>query len=64
MWLADRHNAWDMDPDGGYVSRRATDDDRGEDCQQAMIAVAEKRNFEANRLRKRKPRVLSRRARG
>ena len=62
--LADRRNAWDMDSQGGYVSRRATDGERGEDCQQAMIAAAEKRNFEANRLRKRKPRVLSRRARG
>ena len=62
--LADRRNAWDMQSDGDYISRRDPDDgDDVGDCQQALIDAAEKRNFEANRLRKRKPRVLSRRAR-
>ena len=61
--LADKRNVWDMGPDGGYSLRRETDDEVGEGCQQTQIAAAEKRNFEANRLRKRKPRVLSRRAR-
>ena len=64
LQLADRHSAWDMRPDGGYVPRRSDQSDAAEGCQQALIAAAERRNFEANRLRKRKPRVLSRRAPG
>ena len=64
LQLADRHSAWDMRPDGGYVPRRSNRSDAAEGCQQALIAAAERRNFEANRLRKRKPRVLSRRAPG
>ena len=61
--LADRRNVWDMNSDGAYVWRREAGNSRDENCQQALIAAAERRNFEANRLRKRKPRVLSRRAR-
>lgn len=57
-----------MNP-GDNSGRRTTMGGRGrsdaaEGCQQALIAAAERRNFEANRLRKRKPRVLSRRAPG
>jgi polyphosphate kinase len=61
--LADRRNVWDMNSDGAYVWRREAGNSQDENCQQALIAAAERRNFEANRLRKRKPRVLSRRAR-
>ena len=61
--LADRRNTWDMQPDGTYVWRRGGAKSKDAGCQQALIAAAEKRNFEANRLRKRKPRVLSRRTR-
>ncbi len=64
LQLADRHSAWDMRPDGGYVPRRSNRSDAATGCQQALINAAERRNFEANRLRKRKPRVLSRRAPG
>ena len=52
-----------MNSDGAYVWRREAGNSQDENCQQALIAAAERRNFEANRLRKRKPRVLSRRAR-
>ena len=67
MQLADGHNAWDMLPDGRYVPRRGgrrdgkRRDGEALGSQHALIAGAERRNFEANRLRKRKPRVLSRR---
>jgi polyphosphate kinase len=63
----DRHNVWDMGPDGRYTRRRRkTRKPTGGEplgCQNSMIDSAERRNFEANRLRKRKPRVLSRRVR-
>ncbi|MCH7943009.1 MAG: hypothetical protein IIB67_07235, partial [Proteobacteria bacterium] len=59
----DRRNTWDMQPDGTYVWRRGGAKSKDAGCQQALIAAAERRNFEANRLRKRKPRVLSRRTR-
>ena len=64
MQLADRHNAWDMLPDGRYVARRPSGGagEAAGGCQHALIAAADRRHFEANRLRKRKPRVLSRRA--
>lgn len=61
---SDKRNVWDMQSDGGYIWRReSADGGEGDGCQQALIVAAEKRNFEANRLRKRKPRVLSRRTR-
>ena len=67
LQLSDRYNAWDMQPDGRYVARRPAGGDLSGEavgCQQALIAAADRRHFEANRLRKRKPRVLSRRAPG
>ena len=59
--LADRRSAWDMQPDGGYVQRRPTDDDDAKDSQQMLIERAAKRDFEANRLRNRKLRSIARR---
>ena len=74
MQLADDHDAWDMLPDGRYVARRGGNRGRGRagkrrageavGSQHALIGSAERRNFEANRLRRRKPRVLSRRVPG
>lgn len=60
--LADQRGAWDMRPDGSYVQRRADSRHRAIGCQQAMIAAAEKRNTDANRLRKRKLKGIARRA--
>ena len=59
--LNDTRSAWDMQPDGSYVQRQPeTRQKTG--CQQAMIAAAEKRHLDANRLRKRRLRGIARRA--
>ncbi len=62
LQLNDGRNAWRMKPDGRYARNKTGRGDKEAGCQQALIAAAERRNFEANRLRKRKPRVISRRA--
>ena len=46
-------------PDGGYVQRRAEGVEEG--CQQLLVKAAERRHFEATRLRRRKPRGIARR---
>ena len=48
-----------MMADGEYVQCRSEGVDEG--CQQVMIQAAERRNFEATRLRRRKPRGIARR---
>jgi polyphosphate kinase len=60
--LGDQRGAWDMRPDGSYVQRRPESRQRSLGCQQAMIAAAEKRHTDANRLRKRKLKGIARRA--
>ena len=57
--MDDQRSAWDMTPDGDYVQRQAEGVDEG--CQQLLIRAAEKRYFEATRLRRRKPRGIARR---
>jgi polyphosphate kinase len=59
--LADHRSAWDMQPDGSYVQRmpREGEDPRG--CQQLLIELAERRQKEALRLKKRKPKGIARR---
>ncbi|MDH3472192.1 MAG: polyphosphate kinase 1 [Rhodospirillales bacterium] len=57
--LKDQRSAWDMQPDGTYIQRRAEGVDEG--SQQLLIAAAERRHFEATRLRRRKPRGIARR---
>jgi polyphosphate kinase len=57
--LNDRRNVSDMRSDGSYVKRRANGDTN--DCQKLLIEAAERRHFEATRLRKRKPRGIARR---
>jgi polyphosphate kinase len=57
--LNDKPNTWDMQSDGTYV-KRSTDGDL-EDCQRLLIDSAIRRQFEATRLRKRKPRGVARR---
>jgi polyphosphate kinase len=59
--LADRRSAWEMRPDGSYVQRQPGD--RAEiGSQQALIAAAERRSYEATRLRKRRPQSIARRS--
>ncbi len=54
-------HAWEMQPDGSYRQRQPGDGvDTG--SQQALIAAAEYRSYEANRLRKRRPQSIARRS--
>lgn len=61
LQLDDRVSAWDMRSDGEYVRRQPAEGEKAEGCQQTLIAAAEKRSWEANRLKKRKPRSVTRR---
>ncbi len=58
----DRRSAWDMQPDGSYVQRMPGEGDDPRGCQQILIDLAEKRQKEAQRLKKRKPKGIARRA--
>ena len=58
----DRRSAWDMLPDGSYVQRMPGEGDDPRSCQQILIDLAEKRQKEAQRLKKRKPKGIARRA--
>ena len=59
--LADQRSAWDMQPDGSYVQRQPGNGAEGS-SQQVLIAAAERRSHEANRLRKRRPQTIARRS--
>ena len=60
--LNDRRTAWDMQPDGSYVQRMPGESDDPRSSQQILIELAEKRQKEAQRLKKRKPKGIARRA--
>lgn len=59
--LADRRSAWDMQPDGSYIQRMPSEGDDSRGCQQLLIDQAERRQKEALRLKKRKPKGIARR---
>jgi polyphosphate kinase len=59
--LSDRRSAWEMGADGTYVQRQPRTEAEAVSSQQALITAAEHRQFEATRLRKRKPRSIARR---
>jgi polyphosphate kinase len=59
MHLADQRNAWDMASDGTYVQRRKPGADTG--SQELLIERAERRQREASRLKKRRPKGIARR---
>lgn len=59
--LHDHRNAWQMQPDGSYVQRQPRTPEEEVGSQEALILAAEKRNFEATRLRRRRPRAIARR---
>jgi len=61
LQIADAVSGWDMDADGNYTKRQPTSDDEQRGCQQVLIEAAEKRNWEAHRLKKRKPRSVAQR---
>jgi len=60
--LKDRRGAWDMQPDGSYIQRVPGEGDDPRDSQQILIELAERRQKEAQRLKKRKPKGIARRA--
>jgi polyphosphate kinase len=60
LQLGPSRDAWEMQSDGTYV-RRTPD---AASCQAAQIALAEKRQKEAGRLRKRRPKGFARRSTG
>ena len=60
--IADRHCAWRLAGDGRYTRPAPAADDPTPCCQQLMIDRADRRNFEANRLRRRRPLVVARRS--
>ena len=60
--LKDRRGAWDMQPDGSYIQRLPGEGDDSRDSQQILIDLAERRQKEAQRLKKRKPKGIARRA--
>lgn len=41
--LGDQHAAWDMQPDGSYIRRQPSLDDKSLNCQETLIGVAERR---------------------
>ena len=58
--LSDRRNVWDMESGGTYKKRKPARGTRiTKGCQDILIELAEKRDTEANRLRKRKLRSIS-----
>jgi polyphosphate kinase len=62
LQLYDHRNAWEMQPDGSYVQRQPRTPAEEMGSQEALNVAAEQRNFEATRLRRRRPRAIARRA--
>ena len=60
--LNDRRNAWEMQPDGSYLQRTPGEGEEPRGSQQMLIDLAERRQKEAQRLKKRKPKGIARRA--
>ncbi|QQS55383.1 MAG: polyphosphate kinase 1 [Candidatus Competibacteraceae bacterium] len=59
--LNDRRDAWDMQPDGTYIQRMPGEGDDPRGSQLILIELAERRQKEARRLKKRKPKGIARR---
>ncbi len=59
--LNDQRSAWDMQADGSYVQRMPGENDDPRGSQQILIELAERRQKEAQRLKKRKPKGIARR---
>ncbi len=59
--LSDMRGAWDLQSDGTYVQRQPDAGEKSRHSQLIMIDHVERKHRQATRLKKRKPRVLSRR---
>jgi len=62
LQISDQRCAWEMQSDGTYIQRQPEVGSNAIGCQETLITAADKRNFDANRLRKRKARPIPRRA--
>ena len=62
--LNDRRSAWEMQSDGSYVQRTPGEGEEPRGSQQILIELAERRQKEAQRLKKRKPKGIARRVIG
>ena len=60
--LGDRRSAWEMQPDGSYIQRTPAEGEDPRGSQEILIELAERRQREARRLKKRKPKGIARRA--
>ncbi len=60
--LNDSRSVWDMQPDGSYVQRQPDSQQGDLGGQQVMIAAADKRHSDANKLRKRRLKGIASRA--
>jgi polyphosphate kinase len=60
--LEDQRSVWDMQSDSSYIQRQPEARQHTTGCQLALVATAEKRHSDANRLRKRRLRGIARRA--
>ncbi|MET0065570.1 MAG: polyphosphate kinase 1 [Candidatus Thiodiazotropha sp.] len=54
--LSDKLNAWDMQPDGNYIRRVPSEDDKSMNCQETLIGVAERRLEAAKKHREKRMR--------
>ncbi|MES9990417.1 MAG: polyphosphate kinase 1 [Candidatus Thiodiazotropha sp.] len=54
--LGDKHNAWDMQPDGTYIRRQPEADDTSINCQETLIGVVERRLNAAKKHREKRMR--------
>lgn len=59
--LNDRRSAWEMQPDGSYIQRRPGEGEDERGSHQMLIDLVERRQREATRLKKRKPKGIGRR---
>jgi polyphosphate kinase len=50
----DRRSAWEMQTDGSYLQRRPAPGEEARTCHQLLVELAEKRNKDVTRLKKRK----------
>ena len=60
--LNDRRSAWEMQSDGSYVQRMPAEGEDPRGSQEILIELTDRRQREARRLKKRKPKGIARRA--
>ncbi|MDH3451911.1 MAG: polyphosphate kinase 1, partial [Gammaproteobacteria bacterium] len=58
LHMSDQRSAWDMQSDGTYTKRQPAAEEDADGVQEHLAAAADKRNREATRLRRRKPRII------